>query len=1073
MDGSQVVRLGLARATLSAELLRPIPRMTESGSSSLSPIPVPAEAVKAIHTALDAALNENSPKNVQAIKQLLLIHVAPFPNRLSALGKCLVTIAPVTKKRHSRLYILYVINDLLNHVVSASVPDNVSADVVKSTLQPFLAPLFAHAWQYHRIRTQVEKLVQIWSERGYYHSFYLQSLVSPETAEQIITGIANAPAASENRSTGRVNVDMPKYLGEPTQKYYDLPASVMLRHIQGAMAVPTAAVNPIQLEYDPDTGMVSTKVIDAVEKFYRSTEWNGGKFKEAVITEDRTKDDNEQAVEDDKDDVEEEEFVYEGWSAEYFKMKQEEEDERKRADEEYNSENSQRGRLSTRSLTRSPPSRPARSLSPRPQREATPPPRREPTHLLPPPPSSGALQGQELPLPTQALQKSPRPVQTQEDSAPPPPSSSRQKSESSSSPLRSRRESSSSPTPNHRESPSPVRVRTYGSRSPSPARTRWRSRSRSCSHSPKRHSIRHMDRRHDSSSPRSLDKRRDLPPLRTLRRQSRSQSRSRSPPRARPRSTSPQRWRRQGPSFERGAADHQTQQHGAVPLGRQTSAPSLSQGPPPLSLPLGSRPLPPASASLQPTTLPSVQMPVSMLQAPLPGYPPQIYQPGQVYQLPQDVRPDAQYGYPNPVLQAYPMYQSMSYQQPYQQILYQHPVLQQVSYSQAPYPKAAYQQAPYQPQLAYQQQQLQVPYPQQPSYLQQQPLHLEQQPYPQSHPPHQQPPLQQPPYPQQQQSPYQHYQQLPYQQQQEEQRSIYQQSSYEKVYEQPVSTSPLDNYRPHLIPASSIDNYRPQPASSVDNYRQRSLSPPSTDDCRQPTPNWHENYRPQPAAPESRINDYRPPVNAPRQRSTDPAPQEASPSYLPSPGSQRPQPPPIYSDSYPADPNSEYQFVPQAEPLMTLVQPPAQYEHLQFEKDHVSIKPEPETSAPTGAFLIKEEQLSQTQQQCGLSVQAERLSSIIAPVDQPAPAGPPSSDPLDAIYPSRRNSQTKPARPPGASKQPSPLQKPVLKESRSLPLSPSHLPPPPPPLPPPPEQQQTRSRQKQSTANTSGRGARR
>ncbi|KAK9369662.1 hypothetical protein V1509DRAFT_618738 [Lipomyces kononenkoae] len=301
-DRATLGKLAVAKATLSAELLRP----HQSGT----PSPVSSDVIKKLHGALDAALRKNSVENVRSIKYLILDHISPFTSRAAALGKYLTALSPTLSTRHAKLFILYIINDVLYHTTYISK----SGEEFKSGIQQFLPTLFAIPWHMDNIRGQVEELVEIWKEKEYFHTFFLQSLTDPATLEQWRQTSGESSQRTQKKDTKEADLEdtgkIPPVLGIQAMQYFELPVSTMLPCIQGAMPVAVSGPRPTKLRLNDD-GMVNENVMSAVDSFYRCLEWKGGRFREA----------EEKAGEEEK----EEEFAYEGWSMGFLKAKQDEE----------------------------------------------------------------------------------------------------------------------------------------------------------------------------------------------------------------------------------------------------------------------------------------------------------------------------------------------------------------------------------------------------------------------------------------------------------------------------------------------------------------------------------------------------------------------------------------------------------------------------------------------------------------------------------------------------------------------------------------------------------------------------
>ncbi|KAK9454658.1 hypothetical protein V1511DRAFT_453016, partial [Dipodascopsis uninucleata] len=286
-DSMSLAKLAVAKATLAAELLRP----PKSGSD---PASVSSSTVKNLHAAIDSSISKNTPENVKVLKQLFLENIVLSDSRIAAFGKYITALASTQSRRHAKLYILYDINDILYHTV---VRDNSRAFV--NAIQYFLPDIMKSALAHTRLKQKLEELMQIWIKNQYFteefcNSLLNQSLESKSTDQRKETD--SEPPHDE--SGGSI---FPAVLGAPDTPYYDLPVSTMLPHIRGAMPINVAAIKPVPL--DAEKLAASKELQEAIESYYRCLEW-----KPPFVESDEPP---SQA-----------EFVYEGWSVDFFEQNQ-------------------------------------------------------------------------------------------------------------------------------------------------------------------------------------------------------------------------------------------------------------------------------------------------------------------------------------------------------------------------------------------------------------------------------------------------------------------------------------------------------------------------------------------------------------------------------------------------------------------------------------------------------------------------------------------------------------------------------------------------------------------------------
>ncbi|KAK9462491.1 uncharacterized protein V1516DRAFT_670405, partial [Lipomyces oligophaga] len=278
MDRTRVAKLAKAKAALSSDLLRP----------STDQEPLSSTVLREITASLDRAVDVCSPDHVKKIRQLIIGNIM-FPSRITAFAKYLVMYSPCTKKRHGKLYILYIINDVLYHTQATS--------SFKDGIQTYLPLLFAQAWSYTRTKAAVGELVELWIQLGYYDSMFLHSLNDESKISQLLTSSAKTPSIAIPTA-----LEVPEFLGREGDVYYDLPVSTMMMCIQGDNPIPTEAPRAIRIHVDPATtnGELQPALREAIDDFYNGLKWNGSVF---VETEQQPS---------------EEKYTYEGWTIDFF-----------------------------------------------------------------------------------------------------------------------------------------------------------------------------------------------------------------------------------------------------------------------------------------------------------------------------------------------------------------------------------------------------------------------------------------------------------------------------------------------------------------------------------------------------------------------------------------------------------------------------------------------------------------------------------------------------------------------------------------------------------------------------------
>ncbi|CUS07481.1 unnamed protein product [Tuber aestivum] len=258
----------IARASLAAGLLRP------------DPTAVSRDEISSFHALLEQALSKCSPSNIQNCKRWILRYMNSRA-RFATLGKFLTALSPslststtATGKasaRRKRVSVLYLVNDLLHHTTYNEPSDGLLAEEVK----PFLADLFVAAMYPGAVKqlAKLEKLLDIWAEKGYYSKSFIEELKFIVRDATSATPTAR-PTASTETAKARVSVEkpllLPPFHGDPSLPFYDLPAANMLPHLIPNSPTPInpRLMKPIQFS----TLVPNESLAAAVRDFIKSTD---------------------------------------------------------------------------------------------------------------------------------------------------------------------------------------------------------------------------------------------------------------------------------------------------------------------------------------------------------------------------------------------------------------------------------------------------------------------------------------------------------------------------------------------------------------------------------------------------------------------------------------------------------------------------------------------------------------------------------------------------------------------------------------------------------------------------------
>ncbi|KAF3315125.1 hypothetical protein TWF173_004018 [Orbilia oligospora] len=263
----------IAKAALSASLLR------------ADPTPIPGDEIARLHSLLDKCLTICTPENIKTCKHWLLEHLVQSSHRVTAFGKYLVALSSSLKSqsadgmtpssRRRRLYILYLLNDIIHHTTFYSSP---SVPFGKGVEQ-FLKDLFRLAQDPTRKkqRARLENLLSIWSTKGYFPEAKISSW-KDEIGKSFLESTEPQEAISDSKDvkSKEQQVLLPALHGDPTAPYHDLPATTMLPLMRPNSPTPisTRSVKPIAMKSGPPSKQLS----EAMDVFIKSVDkmWYGG-----------------------------------------------------------------------------------------------------------------------------------------------------------------------------------------------------------------------------------------------------------------------------------------------------------------------------------------------------------------------------------------------------------------------------------------------------------------------------------------------------------------------------------------------------------------------------------------------------------------------------------------------------------------------------------------------------------------------------------------------------------------------------------------------------------------------------
>ncbi|KAI6762734.1 hypothetical protein HG530_008714 [Fusarium avenaceum] len=266
--------LAIAKATLSATLFRADP-------TSLS-----RPVVEAFFLLLTNALAQCSRPNVQKCKAWILDNVAPSTARTAALAKYLGVLSknlpddgsrPSLKRR--RLHLLYVVNDVLYHVVTRN--GNIMFATAWDNVLPGLIASAASFDNCPKHKKKIADLIRLWDEQLYFTSEVITKLeealasgVAPQSAEETQVSNPSFKLAKD------APFSLPSFHGDQSVPWYDLPATTWLPHLTPNSTKPMFPdqIRPIQLAPGPADKVLVNAVQDLlgdVERmFSKEQKWN-------------------------------------------------------------------------------------------------------------------------------------------------------------------------------------------------------------------------------------------------------------------------------------------------------------------------------------------------------------------------------------------------------------------------------------------------------------------------------------------------------------------------------------------------------------------------------------------------------------------------------------------------------------------------------------------------------------------------------------------------------------------------------------------------------------------------------
>ncbi|KAJ0159238.1 hypothetical protein CTA2_10085, partial [Colletotrichum tanaceti] len=265
--------LAIAKASFSALLFRK------------EPVSLTRQEIEAFHTLLHDAIHQCSPANVQKCKRWILKNTAPSAARVAALGKYLAALSnsfsdkarakPSTRRR--RLHVLYILNDVLYHVVARD-RDAHFATQLEASLTPLLhgAARFRNCPKHTK---KLEALLALWEKHAYFSATTIDNFRG--TVKEAPHGGELPKNAAQDQTGSNLGSKLPKdapYMipsihGDPNTPWFDLPASNWLPHLTPNSTKPINPdmIKPLQLAQGPADKALAKAVKDLlvdVERLY-------------------------------------------------------------------------------------------------------------------------------------------------------------------------------------------------------------------------------------------------------------------------------------------------------------------------------------------------------------------------------------------------------------------------------------------------------------------------------------------------------------------------------------------------------------------------------------------------------------------------------------------------------------------------------------------------------------------------------------------------------------------------------------------------------------------------------------
>lgn len=184
--------------------------------------------------------------------------------------------------RRRQVHILYLLNDLLHHA-KYHLGQHPVYSTLTTNIQSSIITLVGIASAYDTVQfrnhlKKIDELLEIWSEKRYFHPLYLQKLrdivgESQETAhsEKSIQP-QRKPGEPSREPKANAPYIMPHAHGEFTTPFYDLPAANMMPHIIPNSSIPinTQIMKPLQLTAGPAV----ESLVNVLKKFMEDVDPN-------------------------------------------------------------------------------------------------------------------------------------------------------------------------------------------------------------------------------------------------------------------------------------------------------------------------------------------------------------------------------------------------------------------------------------------------------------------------------------------------------------------------------------------------------------------------------------------------------------------------------------------------------------------------------------------------------------------------------------------------------------------------------------------------------------------------------